>query len=50
MATGLITGADMGLGFELTKLGLLRGNTMIAIVLHASGENITGLKSQYGDS
>ena len=49
MATGLITGADMGLGFELTKLGLLRGNTMIAIVLHASGENITGLKSQYGD-
>lgn len=49
MATGLITGADMGLGFELTKLGLLRGNTMIAIVLHASRENITGLKSQYGD-
>lgn len=47
MATGLITGADTGLGFELTKMGLLKGNCMIAIVLNASGGNITGLQSQY---
>jgi NAD(P)-dependent dehydrogenase (short-subunit alcohol dehydrogenase family) len=49
MATGLITGADTGLGFELTKMGLLKGNRMIAIVLNASGEQITGLQSEYPD-
>jgi NAD(P)-dependent dehydrogenase (short-subunit alcohol dehydrogenase family) len=49
MATGLITGADTGLGFELTKMGLLKGNRMIAIVLNASGEQIIGLQSEYPD-
>ncbi|MDR1766097.1 MAG: SDR family NAD(P)-dependent oxidoreductase [Lachnospiraceae bacterium] len=44
---GCVTGADMGLGWELTKLGLEKGYDMVALVLREDGEKICGLSAAY---
>lgn len=48
--TGMITGTDIGLGLELTKLGLEKGCRMIAVVLDWNGENIHALQEEYGSA
>ena len=48
---GLVTGAGRGLGYELVKLGLEKGNQMTACWLGFPEDNtdLLKLKEQYGD-